>query len=98
LAALARGDMKTYVTLFAPTIPLARLIFRTPTQYYKSGIVFLAWLNGHQDHFVMVAGAQSMRSLPDYTAIFKLADQAGLLSKPALAVKRMNCLLKLYGA
>ncbi len=97
LAALAAGNMTTYNKLMSPTIPLSRLIFRTPTQYYKTGIVFLAWLNGHQDHFIMVGGAHSMRPLPYFTGIFKLADQAGLLAKPDVAVKRMKQMLALYG-
>jgi Protein of unknown function (DUF993) len=59
--------------------------------------VFLAWLNGHQDHFIMVNGAQAMRSLPYFTEAFRLADQAGLLSNPALAVNRMRSLLRIYG-
>jgi dihydrodipicolinate synthase/N-acetylneuraminate lyase len=98
LSALAKGDMKSYETLMAPTVPLSRLIFRAPTQYYKTGIVFLAWLNGHQDHFVMVNGAQAMRPLPYFTEIFKLADQARLLTDPDRAVKRMKKLLAVYGA
>jgi Protein of unknown function (DUF993) len=98
LTALAKGEMKKYNALMAPTVPLSRLIFRAPTQYYKTGIVFLAWLNGHQDHFVMVAGAQAMRPLPYFTGIFKLADQAGLLTDPDLAAKRMKLLLALHGA
>jgi hypothetical protein len=98
LTALAKGDMKTYGTLMEPTVPLSRLIFRAPTQYYKTGIVFLAWLNGHQDHFVMVNGAQAMRPLAYFTEIFRLADEARLLSDPELAVKRMKALLTVYGA
>ena len=98
LAALTRGDLKKYSALMEPTVPLSRLIFRAPTQYYKTGIVFLAWLNGHQDHFVMVGGAQAMRPLPYFTEIFKLADQARLLADPELAVKRMKTLLAMYGA
>jgi hypothetical protein len=98
LGALAKGNIKKYHALMAPTVPLSRLIFRAPTQYYKTGIVFLAWLNGHQDHFVMVGGAQAMRPLPYFTDIFKLADQAGLLADPALAAKRMKQMLALYGA
>lgn len=98
LAALAKGDMKKYEALMAPTVPLSRLIFRAPTQYYKTGIVFLAWLNRHQDHFVMVNGAQAMRPLPYFTEIFRLADQARLLSDPERAVKRMKKLLAVYGA
>jgi hypothetical protein len=97
LSALARGDRATYDRLFAPTVPLSRLIFRSPTQFYKTGIVFLAWLNGFQDHFVMIAGAQAMRPLPYFSGIFRLADQAGLLRDPELAVKRMRELNALYG-
>ena len=97
LSALAKGDRATYDKLFAPTVPLSRLIFRAPTQYYKTGIVFLAWLNGFQDHFVMIAGAQAMRPLPYFSGIFRLADQAGHLRDPLLAVKRMRELNALYG-
>jgi hypothetical protein len=98
LAALANGRNEKYHALMDPTIPLSRLIFRAPTQYYKTGIVFLAWLNGHQDHFVMIGGAQSMRPLAYFTDLFRLADQAGLLRDPQLAVKRMKSLLAVYGA
>lgn len=97
LTALAKGDIRKFHKIFGPTVPLSRLIFQTPTQYYKTGIVFLAWLNGHQEHFIMVGGAQSARSLIYFTEAFKLADQAGLLSDPELAVKRMKHLLALYG-
>jgi hypothetical protein len=97
LAALARGDTKKFHKLLGPTVPLSRLIFQAPTQYYKTGIVFLAWLNGHQDHFIMVGGAQSARPLSYFTETFKLADQAGLLGDPDLALKRMKTLLALYG-
>ena len=98
LSALAKGNMKKYHALMAPTVPLSRLIFRAPTQYYKTGIVFLAWLNGHQDHFIMVGGAQAMRPMPYLTGIFQLADQAGLLREPDLAIRRMKQLLAIYGA
>jgi hypothetical protein len=97
LTALAKGNHNKYRALMAPTVPLSRLIFRAPTQYYKTGIVFLAWLNGHQDHFVMVNGAQSMRPLGYFADAFRLADQAGLLRDPDLAVKRMKQLLAVYG-
>ena len=80
LAALAKGDMKKYDKLLAPTVPLSRLIFRAPTQYYKTGIVFLAWLNGHQDHFVMVNGAQAMRP----ASLFHRDLQAGRPGAPAV--------------
>ena len=98
LAALAKGNRTKYTALMAPTVPLSRLIFRAPTQYYKTGIVFLAWLHGHQDHFIRVGGAQAMRPLPYFTEIFKLADQAGLLANPELAIKRMKQLLAIHGA
>jgi hypothetical protein len=97
LTALARGDKKKFHKLLGPTVPLSRLIFQAPTQYYKTGIVFLAWLNGHQEHFIMVDGAQSTRPLSYFTETFKLADQARLLRDPDLAVKRMKTLLALYG-
>ena len=98
LAALAKGDLTEISKGLRPTVPLSRLIFRAPTQYYKTGIVFLAWLNGHQDHFVMVGGQQSMRPLAYFAEAFKLADQAGLLRDPDLAAKRMKNLLAVYGA
>jgi hypothetical protein len=98
LTSLTAGDRATYDALMNPTVPLSRLIFRAPTQYYKTGIVFLAWLNGHQDHFVMVNGAQAMRPLTYFVECFKLADQAGLLRDPDLAVSRMKKLLAVYGA
>jgi hypothetical protein len=97
LAALAKGNAKKFHTLLDPTVPLSRLIFRAPTQYYKTGIVFLAWLNGHQNHFIMVNGAQAMRPLTYFADILRLADQARLLRKPDLAVKRMKRLLAVYG-
>jgi hypothetical protein len=97
LTALAKGNTKKFHKIFEPTVPLSRLIFQAPTQYYKTGIVFLAWLNGHQEHFIMVGGAQSARPLSYFTETFKLADRAGLLRDPDLAVKRMKTLLALHG-
>jgi hypothetical protein len=97
LAALAKDNTKKYHALMAPTVPLSRLVFRAPAQYYKTGIVFLGWLNGHQDHFIIVGGVQAMRPLGDFADIFRLADQAGLLRDPDLAVKRMKQLLAVYG-
>ena len=97
LDALARGDRATYDRVLSPTVPLSRLIFEAPTRYYKSGVVFMAYLNGFQDHFVMVGGQQSMRSMQHYADIFRLADQAGLLRDPAMAVERMRRLLALSG-
>ncbi len=97
LAALARDEIETYDRLMDPTVPLSRLIFRAPTQYYKTGVVFLAYLNGFQDHFVMIGGAQSMRPLPYFTDLFRLADTAGLLRDPGLAVARMRRFLAVYG-
>lgn len=94
---LGEGDTKAFRDTLDPTVPLARLIFRAPTRFYKTGVVFLAWLNGFQDHFVMLNGAQAMRPLPYFTEIFRLADQCGLLRNPELAVRRMRELLALYG-
>jgi hypothetical protein len=94
---LGRGDVAGFRAVLDPTVPLARLIFRAPTQYYKTGVVFLAWLNGFQDHFIMLNGAQAMRPLPYFTEVFRLADGCGLLRQPDLAVDRMKKLLALYG-
>lgn len=94
---LGAGDVTGFRATLDPTVPLARLIFRSPTQYYKTGVVFLAWLNGFQEHFVMLGGAQSMRPLPYFVDCFKLAEQNGLLRDPDLAVKRMRALLAPYG-
>ncbi|SEK99760.1 dihydrodipicolinate synthase family protein [Nonomuraea pusilla] len=86
-----------YDEILAPTVPLSRTIFEAPTYHYKTGIVFLAWLNGHQDAFAMVNGAQSARSLTHLAKVFRLADQAGLLADPELAVHRMRALLAVNG-
>lgn len=95
---LGQGDVAGFRAVLDPTVPLARLIFRAPTQYYKTGVVFLAWLNGFQDHFIMLNGAQAMRPLPYFTEVFRLADQAGLLRDPDMAVARMQRMLAMYGA
>ena len=97
LAALGEGDPGRYRDILEPTVPLARHIFKTPTQYFKTGVVFMAYLNGHQPHFVMLAGQQSARSLPHLCEIFRLADQAGLLVDPDAAAERLKRLLAVYG-
>jgi hypothetical protein len=97
LSALAGDDRAAYHDILAPTVPLSRHIFRAPTRFYKTGVVFLAWLNGHQEHFVMVGGQESARSLLHLTDLFRLADAAGLLADPALACHRMRQLLALHG-
>ncbi len=97
LAALSAGDAATFHAILAPTVPLSRHIFQAPTRFYKTGIVFMAWLNGQQDHFVMVGGQQSTRSLPHFAELFRLADAAGLIEQPELAVRRMRTLLALHG-
>lgn len=97
LSALATGDRAAYHEILAPTVPLSRHIFKAPTRFYKTGVVFMAWLNGHQDHFVMVGGQQSARNLLHFAGLFRLADQAGLLADPALACRRMSSLLAVNG-
>ena len=97
LSALAANDRAAYHDILAPTVPLSRHIFRTPTRFYKTGVVFLAWLNGHQGHFVMVGGQESARNLLHLADLFRLADAAGLLSDPALACRRMRQLLATHG-
>lgn len=97
LEALARGDRETYHELLGPTVPLSREIFKAPTQFYKAGIAFLAWLNGAQSHFVMPAGFHSSREIAHYAEVFRLADRARLISNPDLATQRMKSLLSLHG-
>lgn len=97
LAALSRNDLSTFHDILAPTVPLSRHIFKAPTRFYKTGVVFMAWLNGHQDHFVMVGGQQSTRSVQHFSELFRLADRAGLLRDPEMAVARMRALLALHG-
>lgn len=98
LSCLAAGDAAGFRAILDPTVPLARHVFQAPTRFYKTGVVFLAWLNGFQDHFVMVGGAQAMRPLPHFVELFKLADGCGLLRDPELAVTRMGRLLAVYGS
>ncbi len=97
LAALARGDRATFHEILAPTVPLSRHIFKAPTRFYKTGIVFLAWLNGHQDHFTMVGGQESARSTLHLAELFRLADAAGLLRDPELAARRMRVAMAVRG-
>ncbi len=97
LKALDEGDLTAYGQIFAPTVPLARQIFSAPTYYYKTGIAFLAWLNGHQPGFGMVGGLQTGRSLPHLADTFRLADAAGVLTDPDLAVTRFKQLLSTGG-
>ena len=97
LAALDAGDDAAYREAFDATVPLSRHLFCAPTFYYKTGIVFLAWLSGHQDAFAMVGGLQSARSLPHLAEAFRLADVAGLLPDADLAEARMRTLLAVNG-
>jgi hypothetical protein len=97
LAALAKNERKTFREILAPTVPLSRHIFRAPTRYYKTGVVCMSWLNGHQNHFVMVGGEQSARSILHLAELFRLADAAGLLRDPELACARMKQLLAVHG-
>jgi hypothetical protein len=97
LSALAANDKASYHEILAPTVPLSRHIFGAPTRFYKTGVVFMAWLNGHQDHFVMVGGQQSARNILHFAELFRLADAAGLLADPPLACARMKQLLAVHG-
>jgi hypothetical protein len=94
---LDEEDIQRYDAIFSPTVALSRHIFQAPTYYYKTGIVFMAYLNGHQSHFRMVAGMESARSVIHLAELFKLADQAGLLRDPELAVERMRRVLAVAG-
>ncbi|MGE3066765.1 MAG: dihydrodipicolinate synthase family protein [Hyphomicrobiaceae bacterium] len=97
LGALAQGDTAAFHDILAPTVPLSRHIFKAPTRFYKTGVVFMAYLNGLQNHFLMVGGQQSTRSIPHLAELFRLADAAGLLRDPEMAVARMRKVLDLAG-
>ena len=97
LAALGRGSQNEFFELLEPTVPLSRHIFAAPTRFYKTGIVFLAYLNGLQDHFAMIGGQQSARSLQHLAELFRLADKARMLADPALAIARMQRVLAVNG-
>jgi hypothetical protein len=97
LSALAADDRAAYHEILAPTVPLSRHIFCAPTRFYKTGVVFMAWLNGHQEHFVMLGGQQSARNILHLAELFRLADAAGLLADPPLACARMKQLLAVHG-
>jgi hypothetical protein len=98
LAKLADGDLQGFDGILEPTVPLSRHIFKAPTRFYKTGVVFLAWLNGLQDHFIMVGGQESARSLLHLVELFKLADKARVLHDPDRASARMSSLLAIHGA
>jgi hypothetical protein len=97
LARLAAGDRQGFHGILEPTVPLSRHIFKSPTRFYKTGVVFLAWLNGLQDHFIMVGGQESARSLLHLAELFRLADKARVLHDPELATSRMGRLLATHG-
>jgi hypothetical protein len=97
IQALDAGDPARYQAVLAPTLPLARHMFCPPTYYYKTGVVFMAWLAGHQRHFRMAGGLESARSVPHLVTLFVLADRAGLLPDPELAAARMSQLLAVAG-
>jgi hypothetical protein len=94
---LAAGDLAGYHSILDPTVPLSRRIFEAPTQFYKAGVVFLAWLNGFQNHFRMVGGMESARGLLHYADVFRLADRAGLLIDPERAVHHISRLCAING-
>jgi hypothetical protein len=97
LEKLALGDQQSFHDILAPTVPLSRHIFKAPTRFYKTGVVFLAYLNGFQDHFQMLGGQQSARSIVHLSELFRLADQARVLRDPELAANRMKTTLATIG-
>ncbi|MFI5979680.1 dihydrodipicolinate synthase family protein [Streptomyces sp. NPDC051555] len=95
--ALDHDDPAGFRALLDPTVDLARHLFAPPTRYYKTGVVLLAWLAGHQDHFTMVGGLQSARSLPHLATAYERADLLGLFPDPERAEQRMRHLLSVHG-
>ncbi|MEQ9815264.1 MAG: dihydrodipicolinate synthase family protein [Azospirillaceae bacterium] len=97
LGHLADGNRNDYDRLFQPTVPLSRHIFKAPTRFYKTGVVFMAYLNGHQDHFTMVGGQESTRSTRHLGELFRLADKANLLVDPEDAAARCGRVMAVHG-
>jgi hypothetical protein len=97
LGALAGGDSATFHSILAPTVPLSRHIFKAPTRFYKTGVVFMAYLNGLQNHFTMVSGQESARSTLHLAELFRLADAAGLVADPERAATRMRAVMATRG-
>jgi hypothetical protein len=95
--ALDQGNVGLFGDILGPTVPLARHIFQAPTYYYKTGLTFLAYLNGHQNHFRMVGGLESGRSVRHFCELLVLADQAGVIRDPDLAIRRMQRFLAFNG-
>ncbi|MBN9629963.1 MAG: dihydrodipicolinate synthase family protein [Actinobacteria bacterium] len=97
IQSLDAGDAQAYRDLLGPTEALSRQVFAAPTYYYKTGVAFLSWLNGHQDAFAMVGGLHAARSLPHLSEIVRLAAACGALERPDLAAQRWTDLLRLNG-
>lgn len=97
LQALGKGDSQTFNKILEPTVPLSRHIFKAPTRFYKTGVVFMAYLNGHQDHFTMIGGQQSARSLVHLAELFRLADAANLFNDQEQAASKMQTVLNFHG-
>ncbi len=97
LGAFTRGDSAAFHDILAPTVPLSRHIFKAPTRFYKTGVVFMAYLNGLQDHFTLVGGQESARSTLHLAELFRLADAAGLLADPERAAARMRAVMATRG-
>ena len=97
LNAMGKEDMENYNEILGPTLPLSRHIFCNPTRFYKTGVVFLAYLNGHQNHFLVVGGQEGARSTLHLAELFRLADKAGLLRNPELAAERMKFVMSIHG-
>ncbi|WP_208246694.1 dihydrodipicolinate synthase family protein (plasmid) [Rhizobium sp. T1470] len=97
LQKLATDDLAGFHDILAPTVPLSRHIFKAPTRFYKTGVVFLSYLNGFQNHFQMLGGQQSARSVVHLAELFRLADKARVLRDPDIAAARMKTILATIG-
>jgi hypothetical protein len=97
LLALDAGDKERFADILESTVGLSRHVFIAPTMYYKTGVVFMAYLNGHQDHFQMIGGLEGGRSVVHLADLFVLADKAGLLRDPDLAIDRIGQVMTAAG-
>lgn len=91
------GAFDQYKAVLGPTEALSRQIFKAPTQFYKTGVAFMSWLNGHQSAFSMVGGLHSARSLTHLSEVVRLANDSGVFERPEVAAERWHSMLTLNG-
>ncbi|MFM1873145.1 MAG: hypothetical protein RL398_2567 [Planctomycetota bacterium] len=76
LGELQRGDVAAFDRRMTACEALGVHVFGAPTQHYKAGLAFLAWLNGLQDTFMLVNREERARDKAHYLRCAELARAA----------------------